>query len=100
VKLLEAREYIEKLEQRECSESDRHVTEIADSWAAGRRSGLEEGVDAGKAELLPQLERLQAHVLRLENADTSSYAVWSENNHTNTNIIKYITLETMNDLKV
>ena len=29
-------------------------------------------------------------------ADTSSYAVWSENNHTNTNI----TLETMNDLKV
>jgi hypothetical protein len=28
-------------------------------------------------------------------ADTSSYAVWSENNHTNTNI----TLETMNDLR-
>jgi len=26
--------------------------------------------------------------------DMSSYAVCSENNHTNTNIIKYITLET------
>jgi flagellar biosynthesis/type III secretory pathway protein FliH len=68
VKLLEAREYIEKMEQRECSESNRHVAEIANSWAAGRRSGLEEGADAGKAELLPQLERLQAHVSKLENA--------------------------------
>jgi hypothetical protein len=67
VKLLEAQEYIEKLEQRECSESNHHIAEIANSWAAGRRSGLE-GADAGKAELLPQLERLQAHVSRLENA--------------------------------
>jgi hypothetical protein len=68
VKLLEAQEYIEKLEQHECSESNRHIAEIANSWAAGQRSGLEEGADAGKVELLLQLERLQAHVSKLENA--------------------------------
>jgi hypothetical protein len=36
-----------------------------------------------------------SHSLPTIPVDTSSYAVWSENNHTNTNI----TLETMNDLK-
>lgn len=40
---MEAQEYIEKLEQRECSESNCHIAEIANSWAAGQKSGLEEG---------------------------------------------------------
>ena len=64
---MEAQEYIEKLEQQECSESNCHIAEIANSWAAGQKSGLEEGADARKAELLPQLETLQVHVSRVKN---------------------------------
>jgi hypothetical protein len=65
---LEAWEYIENLEQQECSERNCHIAEIANSSAAGQKSGLEEGEDAGKAKLSPQLERLQAPILRLTNA--------------------------------
>jgi hypothetical protein len=67
VKLLESQEYIEKLEQRASGEGDRQVTEIVNSWTAGRKSGLEEGADTAKAELLPQLEQLKQQVSGLEN---------------------------------
>jgi hypothetical protein len=67
VKLLESQEYIEKLEQRASGEGDRQVTEITNSWIAGRKSGLEEGADTAKVELLPQLEQLKQQVSGLEN---------------------------------
>ena len=67
MKLLESQEYIEKLEQWASGEGDHQVTEIANSWTAGRKSGLEEGADMAKAELLPQLEQLKQQVSGLEN---------------------------------
>jgi hypothetical protein len=65
--LLESREYIERLEQRVSGEGNHQVAGIADSWAVGRKSGLEDRADAAKAELLPQLEQLTRHVSTLEN---------------------------------
>jgi hypothetical protein len=65
--LLESREYIERLEQRVSGEGNHQIAGIMDSWAVGRKSGLEDGADAAKAELLPQLEQLTRHVSILKN---------------------------------
>ena len=57
----------EQEDQQECSDSNFHVAEISNSWAAGQKSGSEEEADVGKAKLLLQLEILQAYVSSLEN---------------------------------